>query len=324
MPPSANPPSHGNEAPSPPDQGTAPVPVEPRPPAFWRRTFRLMLFPEQWAEAARYRYAATFWPVFWLLIVTSVVVAVTTGQQLLQQCGAFAKSYDRLYQPMQLQRGTLTVLPAKGRQLLKLTSRGRELVVRPTVQTVARDTSRPQMVVLTKHDLILTGSATLPFVKNPLEVPLLTIQAVLAQANGAKIPSGPLRPAEVPAVRIDSTSLGNLVRYMTVPTLGAFAILGGAINALQQAIWAALMVVLGGPLVMILNTRLGMPLRVAYRIATAVLAPILALKCLLLALGIIPPESKSLVTIWLLSFSPLALAMWAGVLASRLYRPTPP
>jgi hypothetical protein len=316
------PPNPASDPPPPPPPGSGPGAeqrqvVPPRPPPLPLRIVLLIVQPEQWAHAALYRYSATFWPLLWVLVITSTIVALATGSRILDSCRTFARSYDHRYQPMLLKNGELSVIPQKGLKPLSINGKFARLMVRPQAQGSYTNTSRRWVFVITHGAVVLTGS----WFSKPIVWPLLPLQESMAKANGAAIKRVAGQPRDVPPVRIDSATLEKFLQTYRPALLTWFAILGGAIIDLRQAFWCLLMIVLTGPLVMILNRNLGMPLRVAYRIGTAVLAPVLALQCLLIVLRVLPLESQSTLVETVLFFSPVLLAVWAGVLANRMFHP---
>ncbi|HMD54460.1 MAG TPA: hypothetical protein VKJ65_07930, partial [Phycisphaerae bacterium] len=129
---------------------------------------------------------------------------------------------------------------------------------------------------------------------------------------------------QTPPITLNSESLTKLIDNAG-PTFLFFSVFFGAIPFfLLQVLWCALMIVLVSPMVAIVCREVGMPLRVAYRIGTAVMAPVIAVICLLESLGIVSIENPS-TDQWsaflhlAILLSPVPAAIWAGTIANRLF-----
>jgi hypothetical protein len=71
----------------------------PKPPPFLHRFIMLCLRPESWAEAARYRTAATLIPVIVAILVGTIPASWMETRNLLSEAKAFAARYEETGYP---------------------------------------------------------------------------------------------------------------------------------------------------------------------------------------------------------------------------------
>ena len=296
-------------------QGGSPAePPRPKPPRFFKRLGLLLLRPEQWAESALFPYRYVLWPLLFIILVMSIPLAVHFAGKLVDVEEAAVGQYDLYFRPMLLSHGTLTILPEPGKKILRLNQPDYELRVDLTGHKTPADLHQPMGLLATKNKLYtkaLWARQTLP---------LSRVQRyfLLASGNNAMrhVPINKL-----PDVTVNSKSLKLLLNYLRPKLIPGISLALFLINMVSFLGWSLIMTVLIAPGVMILNQQLAMPLRVAMRIGTAVMIPLVVVRGLLEYFrysSLMPSPGHSgdfYAMIWWLA--PLPLGLWAGFLASR-------
>ena len=313
------PPAAGNNPSSKPGSNPA-GPPRPQPPRFFRRLGLLLLRPEQWAESAVFPYRYVLGPLLFIILVVSIPLAVHVAQQLVNVEEAAVGQYDQSFKPMLLSHGTLKILPAPGKKILRLNQPDYELRVDTTGHQTAADLHQPMGLLVTNNMLytkVFSATQTLP---------LSRVQRyfLLAAGNTAVL-HVPVN--KLPDVTVNSKSLRLLLSYLRPALVLAISLILSGLNVVKFLGWALIMTVLIAPGVMILNQQLAMPLRVAMRIGTAVMIPLVVVRGLLEYFrysSLMPSPGHSgdfYAMVWWLA--PLPLGLWAGFLASRnLTRPS--
>jgi Protein of unknown function (DUF1189) len=309
-----------------PGQTPGPQPVVPvRAPILPKRIVLLIADPEWWAKSAMYRYSVTFWALFWVLVLSSVILAMSlvypAAQKFAISAHDFAASYDQNYPPMILENGTLSFQGprAKPKEYIQVVANNAELVVNPSGQTNIPPPIGPLAmdVSVNKTDMIMQS------IFGPQDESLVDVQKYLLRLLNQTDYSS-VSIDKVPPVVLNSASLTRIV-----DSLAPFFVLSSVfavvvILLLLQAIWCLLMILLTGPLVVMMSRNLGMPLRVAYRVSTAVMVPAVAVNCLLESLGIVSLNNQTadqwvIFVQWVLWLSPIPIAFWAGMIANRIF-----
>lgn len=297
-------------------------PPRPKPPRFFRRLGLLLLRPEQWAESALFPYRYVFWPLVFIILAVSIPLSVHFAGKLVNVEEASVAQYDLYFKPMLLKGGTLKILPAPGKKILRVNEPDYELRVDVSGHTTLADFHQPMGLLVTENKIytkLYSATQTLP---------LSRVQRyfLLSAGNAAalKMPVNKL-----PDVTVNSKSLKVLLHYLRPALVMAVSLILMVLNVVKFLGWALIMTVLISPGVMILNQHLAMPLRVAMRIGTAVMIPLVVVRGLLDYFrysSLMPSPGHTgdfYAMVWWLA--PLPLGLWAGFLASRhLTRIKPP
>ncbi len=298
---------------------------KPKPPPLPKRFLLLLVEPEKWAQAAMYPTSATFWPLVWAIIIGAICVGFSMSAHAIKPLQTFAASYDRHYLPMVLDKGQLSIIKPKGKTKLV------PLKVQSPYETVLVDTSLsgssalntyPLIALFNRTDLILTGTK----LRQPMMVmPLAQLQQEMLLANGtitpAAVKSTPVD--KLPPVQINAQSLQNFFSAVAPVVVVVLGLVASLFFAAIYVAWTLLMVFLTGFLVMSINRNIGMPLKVAWRISMAVMIPLLILRGLLAVFGIVPAINQSPMTDQILYMAPIGLALWAAILANRIFSKPP-
>ncbi len=280
----------------------------------------LLVEPRQWAAVARYRLSVVIWPFLLTLVVSSLVTAYPMASHIVQRAGQFAAGYDKQFDPMMLTGGKLSVIPEKGKKPLQITGPNGKLIVRPEVTGLYHDTSRPMVVVLTQNHIVYTGSWR--FFSTPIQsISMRRMQILMALSNGLQVPHAKNGHLDPPPVKVDSTSLLATVNSNRFTISFILDLFIGLVVFVFDGLWCGLMIIMISPLIAMLNRPNGMPLGRAYRISLAVMVPLLAFRSLLVLFHIVPIDDQSVVASFLLFISPMPLAIWAGLIAARMYAP---
>ncbi|HTV48736.1 MAG TPA: DUF1189 family protein [Phycisphaerae bacterium] len=302
-------------------------PVPPRAPFLLKRIFLLIVDPEWWAKSAMYPYSATFWALFWVTVLTSIILAMTllfpVANNFVSMARDFAVSYDHNYPPMLLDNGKLSFTGprAKPGQFIELTGENAQLVIDPSGQAKISPPDGDLMmnVDVTQSNIVVHS----PLYQQPQIISLADIQGRLAVILNLPANAAP-SANQTPPVTLDSTSLTRIVNIMGLVFLFLTVCLGWLLLFLQQAIWSVLMIILVAPITVMVCRGLGMPLRVAYRIGTAVMVPVLVVSCFLESLKIISlgnqatDQWETFLQLAVL-LSPIPIAIWAAMIANRLF-----
>jgi hypothetical protein len=298
----------------------------PRPPGLALRLLMMCLRPETWAEMARYPSRYTIVPLVVAILVAGVAAGIGESTRALGNLELFAATYDARYPALEISGDG--VLSAKGPLAAPIRfdngANGGTILVDPTGNTVPGMVKTPGTFLVTGRELYFFALPDAP-----------PLRAKLSDLRG-RLPG----PGEV--TRIDGEALrkhfadnrGGYIAQMTVAWT--------AVTFLSNALWAALMIFLLSPLVMVAaagprmpsigaggggastgpDRRLLLPRRATVRIAAAVLVPLVIFGGAMQALGhpvasLLGHEGATL--FWF--FSAGALCLWAGAMAKGIYLP---
>jgi hypothetical protein len=288
----------------------------PKPPAFLPRFLMLCLRPESWAEAARYPTHVTLVPLI-LAILLGAVVA-TAGQTYRQVRGLeeFAATYDQYYPPMELSSdGVLSVKGAlKGPVRVPLL--GMDVLVDPTGQT------NPETVAWGRVGALVTDKSVVVLNRFTGELASEPLKTLGSETGLLHL------PAQGRVQVVDGKTIGAFVGNLA-PVMLVVAPLVAMLQALGEALWAAAMLFLMMPVVVLTAsvTRVEsgarmviLPRRAAFRIVAGYLVPLVlagaALKATGHSVGEVLGWNAGLL-IWFAAA--LGLAIWTGILARRMY-----
>ncbi len=290
---------------------------QPKPPALPKRFMLLLVEPEKWAQAAMYPASATFWPLVWALIIATLCMGYSMCAGSIKPLQAFAASYDQRFLPMQINKGQLSIISPKGKTKLipmKVQTPVETVLADPALAGAAKLKTDPLIVLFDRDSVVLTGST---WGGSWIIMPMAQLQREVLAVNGQIKPSlaKSLPTDKLPAIILDSKTLPALMPLTSV-------ILGlGSLPAflLGFCLWTVLMVFMTGFLIMSINRNIGMPLKVAWRISMAVMIPLLVLRGLLAVFGVVPAMNQSPMIDQIIYMTPIALALWAAVLANRKF-----
>jgi len=254
----------------------------------------LCLKPAQWAEAARYPFRITLWPLLLAIVLAAALVGTGVAWRVMPIAHSFAAGYDAKFAPMLLANGKLTSKDTHGKPFPRLTIDGWPVVVDLTGKTAIETLGVDRAVLIDATQISVRGDSA--------------------------VKRMPLAP--VWELQVDSAGLTSFLDHygpLVALTIGS-AIAGASI--LRNVLWAATMILLLAPLVSLgAAQRLRIPRQVAYRIAAAVLVPLVLLDGLLELLDRTPTQlvgQEWALLIWTLGAA--ALAVWAGALAGMIFR----
>ena len=290
---------------------------KPKPPALPKRFILLLVEPEKWAQAAMYPASVTFWPLAWALIIAGLCMGFSTSAGSIKPLQQFAATYDQHFLPMQLNKGQLSIIRPKGTtKLVPMTVQTpmETVLADPALVGAAKLATHPFIVLLDRDSVVLTGSSwggswvIMPIAQ--LQRDILAISRLLKPSLAKSMPTDKL-----PAVILNSKTLPALMPFVSL-ILGLASV---PAFLLGFCVWTVLMVFLTGFLVRSINRSIGMPLKVAWRISMAVMIPLLVLRGLLAVFGAVPAINQSPMTDQIIYMAPIALALWAAILANRKF-----
>jgi hypothetical protein len=290
----------------------------PKPPPLLLRLIGLCLRPESWAEAAQYPTRFTMVPLFLVIVLGSLGIGVGETWHTFRIVRDFAAGYDAKGYPA-LEINSAGVLSAKGplEHPIRLDLPNTVIYVDPTGKTTADSINTPSLFVNDK-ELALVGPA------GPLFS--FALPSVL-QAYGVTLPD---------AQKTKTVSSETMVRYLddhAAPYIAAASVFVSLAQAIGETLWALLMLFMLRPLIILAaagprvnpdapDRRLILPRRVAYRMAAALLVPLVMLGALLRTIGhpvqdLLGPQGAML--FWLVAAG--CLAAYTGLTARKMYGP---
>lgn len=309
-----------NMSPSPQKPGSrmdGPVRIIPPPGNVFVRTFFLLIDPAAWPRAAMYGFRITLAPLVLVSLVMASIIAINGCHIMYGDILAFARSYDSHYDPMILSGGKLKPIPTPGKKPLHYVTPIFSLTYSTKVHPPQLTHHQLLAVRLTPAGYYIAGNAL--FSRTHIQ-PYKNWQQIFARSLGLPLKGGKLAP-----VTINSQSL----LVITHRLFFYFVILAGMILSLLGAVgmllWAVVAMVFAAPLVALVNVQLRMPLRVAYRIACAVMVPMTVVRAVLLIYNVLPSAPRTFTEEMLPFLVPVGISIWAGVMARKMYgRPKPP
>jgi hypothetical protein len=295
-------------APSP--QGRQVARRYPKPPPFLKRLVLLVLKPEAWAAAAQYPFWVTLLPLLLALSIASAAVAVGGTARLLTQLDTFAQFYDSHY------------------PTLHINSDGKLSVEGAATQPVDFSSADAPFLIDT------TGKTNFDLVKGNDAV-LITDHLIYQRFQGANLPPGSISerlpwawfiPEKGQTTTIDTSHIQTfMAEYRPQIMMGA-GFLIGFMKFIGEFLWVAITLFFIRPMIMV-GAAMGkqslvMPKRAAYRIGAALLVPVVLFGGIMQGLGYsagsVVGEENGLI-FW--CFASGALAVWAGVMAKKMYAP---
>ena len=259
--------------------------------------------PESWAEALRFPLRYSLVPLVLAIVLAGVVTGTAFGIRIYRYVANFANGYDAVYAPMEYKDGKLSVLesPIAGRPIQIDTAGGGMLVIDPTGQTKPED--------LKEQGGVLISQTTV-------------YQCMFGQVTPIPLKEFPIFADLPDGTRIDGAFLRREVQTSGRGYAAIFGIMFCTVSVIANTIWSALMIFAAAPVVVIAAAGLRLRYRTAYRVVAAVLVPLVLLGALLIALGLNPAQTMRPEFVPIFWFAAtLILAVWAGILAGRMFRP---
>jgi hypothetical protein len=294
----------------------APKRVIPPPGNVLVRTFFLLIDPAAWPRAAMYGFRTTLAPLVLVSLVMASIVAINGCHKMYGYINAFAATYSSHYDPMVLSDGKLKVIPTPGKKPL-------HYVTPVFAITYSTKTHPPRLshtellaVRLTPGGYYIAGNGL--FNRTNIQ-PYKNWQQIFARALGLPLVNG--KTAPVPINSQNLLLLTHRLFYYFVIMAGMILSLLGAIG---MVFWAALAMVFSAPLIALVNIELRMPLRVAYRIACAVMVPMTVVRAILLIYNVLPSVPRTITQEMLPFVVPVGISIWAAFMARKMYRPSQP
>jgi hypothetical protein len=275
----------------------------PRPPALWIRLLALCFRPESWAEAARYPLWVTLLSLIAALFIGAFGSGIGAGREAVRSLALFGRNYDAHYSALELNGDGQLSVRGEWKGPIRIGS----YVIDPTGKTDLE--SVPPTVGA------LVGASTVSYQMIGLVAPIKT-----------SFPFSLLMPEKGAVTVINGAYINDLVKRRQSAIFLFFAVGTFFLKLLAESLWIAVTMYLISPMV-IIGAAVGgrglmIPRRVAYRIAGAVLVPLVIFSGILQATGY--PASATLgeegaLLLW--CAAACAMAAYAGVLARRLYVP---
>ncbi len=307
--------SAGTRGPGQSNPSPGPRQVILKPPRFIVRTLLLLAEPHYWAKAALYPLRYTLWPLIFVALISGGIIGSRLAGDGLKQMNRIAQGYDAMYAPMVISDGKLSVAVNSKKPPFHIESAGISIQIAqgPAVTPVPAATT--MLITPTAIDVHeISGQQVM--------IPMSRVQRLLLAAGGSTL-SVKTPVAQLPAVQINSASLQELLQRSGGVIYWLIAWCAGIVAWGLMLLWSAIMGLLAMVLVAMINRDIGMPARVAARIAFAVMVPLVALQAVLALLGLTPGEVSGaalgvLQALWMMA--PLAMALWAGALANRMFK----
>ena len=294
----------------------------PKPPALGKRLILLGLKPEAWPAAAKYPLWVTLLPLFLAVLIAAAAFATSMTIQVTRGLDSFAATYDARFPE------------------LDVNSDGILSVKAPPATLPATTTSEASPIAVHKEPLEFTpgfivdttGKTTMQTVKEPFAT-LITNHQIFCRTAGhdsdpieIKDAAAEFLPAKGEISRINGSTIRSFLADRRPALITTIIVIAAATKIFSESLWIVLTMFLIFPAVSIGaaigRTRLFVPKRAAYRIAAAVLVPIVLFSSLTNAAGysvasVVGPENSMI--FWF--FSAAALAFWAGYMAKGMFLP---
>jgi hypothetical protein len=268
----------------------------------------MCLVPESWAEAGRYPFHVTLWPLILAVVICAGLVGIGQGRLWMGRLRAFAGVYDARYAPLQISSAGVLSWAGPVKQPINLANDLQTVVVDPTDKT--------------KLDDVKTLYACLVTSKN--------VQIRYGPIEGVTMPITELAGDELPAAGktglINGTNMKEYLDQHEAAYLFTILLLVGGTKILSGGMWCALMIFSIWPLAVIAartgEGELVIPRRAAVRFAAAVLVPLLMLEGVLEAVGYPVAGTMGVEGAWMFWFvAGGVMSFWAGKMAKGMYGP---
>ncbi len=284
----------------------------------------LALKPEAWPAAAKYPLWVTLVPLFLAVLIAAAAFATSMTVQVMHGLDSFAATYDARFPELDVNSdGILSVKAAAA-----------------TLPAAAAGSAGAAAVAVHKEPLEFTpgfivdttGKTTMETVKEPFAT-LINSHQIFCRTAGhdsdpieIKDAAAEFLPTKGGIARINGTTIGNFLADRRPALVTTIIAIAAATKIFSESLWIVLTMFLIFPAVSIGaaigRTRLFVPKRAAYRIAAAVLVPIVLFSSLTNAAGysvasVVGPENSLI--FWF--FSAGALAFWAGYMAKGMFLP---
>ncbi len=295
----------------------------PKPPPFIRRTLQFCFKPESWASAARYPTHITFIPLLVVILVGNMIAATSQTLRQFQLLAAFQATYDKTYPPMELSSEGVLSVKGELKSPVRIPLLYGAIVVDPTGRT------DPQTLSWGASTAAFVSDREIYFAKGPLDE--YGFQPLMHEPFGALPPGLIHLPAQGQVKQIDGAAIQQFL-WSRSPVFVMLGLLWGVAMALGEALWAAMVIVLLSPLIMMVasvrrenedGTRgkfVLLPRRAAVRMAAALTVPLTLASALLRGGGITPAMTMGPVAstmLWMVAA--VALSIWTAIIARQMF-----
>jgi hypothetical protein len=282
----------------------------PKPPRLWLRFLLLCLKPEAWPAAAKYPLWVTLVPLLLAIVIGAGVFSVATSTNTMKNFDGFAKSYDAHYPEIDLDSEGVVSVKDPARQPLEFGNAESRIIVDTTGKTTPETVKDSNFMLITSRQIFRRAGDH-------------DFDAITIKDSAARF-----LPEKGAVVRMNGTTLQSFLADNHAGMFSTVAILTFAVKLLMESLWVAATMFLIFPAVTIGaaagSPRLFIPRRAAYRIAAAVLVPLILLSDFTSAAGYSVAGvvgGQNALIFWF--FFAAALAFWAGHMAKAMFIPKP-
>jgi hypothetical protein len=278
----------------------------------------LCLRPESWAEAARYPTFVTLLPLIVAILLGALLASTGQTYRQMQSLRQFAATYDQYYPPMELNSEGVLSVKGELKAPVRVPVFGGVVLVDPTGRTNP-ETSRSDraFALITDKQVVLLSGAEKP-----------SRQMITEYATP---PFGAFQlPPKGQVKTIDGAKIRAVVND-GVPQFVVLGVLWAGLQALAEAAWAAAILFMMSPVIMLAAAgvrgptagparMLILPRRAAIRMVAGFLVPLVLFGAILRAFG--HGITDILGWNWSMLFwfgATMALAVWTGMMARRMY-----
>ena len=280
----------------------------PKPPALFKRFLLLCLKPEAWPAAAKYPLWVTLMPLVLAIVIGAGIFAAAMSHDRMKDFETFAASYDAHYPEIDLDSEGVVSVKDAARQPLEFGNADSRVIVDTSGKT-SLETIKDSNVMLITSRQIFRRYGDHDF--DPI-----TIKESAAR----------LLPEKGSSIQMNGTTLQGFLTENHAEMFSTVAALTFGVKLVTESLWAAMTMFLIFPAVTIGAAvglpRLFIPRRAAYRIAAAVLIPLILLSDITSAAGYSVASvvgGQNSMIFWF--FSAAALAFWAGHMAKAMFVP---
>jgi hypothetical protein len=281
----------------------------PKPPAFFPRFVLLLLKPESWPAAAQYPFWVTLLPLIFAVVIASAAVAYSARAKFFEFAQGFASTYDKHYPALQV-NSEGEVHAGATTQPFDLHLNETPFIVDPAGKT-SFESVKGDYATLISNGKVYQRVMGMDLSPQPI-TSVLPYCLLVPPKGETRVIDGAHISAGLAEYR---TGLEILVMVTTF-----------AIKALAETIWIVVMLFLLRPAIMVGammgEKRLIMPKRALYRIAAALLVPVVMFAGITQAAGYSAASvvgAQNALILWY--FACALMAVWAGHMAQQMYTP---
>jgi hypothetical protein len=297
----------GAKSTTPPAASTGTTPVVrryPKPPGLPRRLALFCLKPESWPAAARYPSRFTFIPLILAIVLSAAIIGAADGVRFARNLSQYAAALPALEINSD---GILKYKEPRTEPVRFKFSRG-QIVLDPANTSNIDVSKTPNTYLITDRDFVVPGAFG-----TETHYPLSTLPSY-----------GIPLPEKGKTATFDAASLRNVAPGFGIGL--AFVVALG--QCIGDLLWAAMMMFFVSPLITLVasvgDRSLILPRRAAYRMAAALLIPLIIFNAAMHLAGypIADAFGGGGEIAWLIFFgAAAALAVWTGIMARHMFGP---